>query len=385
MLWRPSPSRDGSTGKDDEWIVAGDQGVAAYRQDGKRVWVFETPEPVRSLDVADLNRDGRADIVAGCDDHHLYALDAQGRKKWEFVAKESQGSIDGPARVDYVRIADLEGDGKQEVVVGANWVHVFDSDGKLKWEKYMALRRGRICGDFVCGHVDDLDGDGKQEIVALFMTSYPLLQVFDPNGKKIVPASGGGHGGLNIDVPVSVATMNLFPGDPVKQIVYCGKSRLGFLWHDHKTREQAGGKVGGSFVAMTHFQPNPAQPPILIGANTICGVVGVKPRPKRNDRWINADQFWYRGLGEKISALLAADVDGDGQGEVYVGTKEGGIQVLSVVTGEPLAFARLSKGRITTFTSDPMSKRMLAGTDDGQVVCMGPVSAVQAPGKNQRD
>ena len=357
-------------GKDDEWIVAGDRGVAAYRQDGKKVWAFETPEPVRSLDVADLNGDGRADIVAGCDDRHLYALDAQGQKKWEFVAKESQGSIDGPARVDYVRITDLEGDGKQEVVVGANWLHVFDSEGELKWEKYMALRRGRICGDFVCGHVDDLDGDGKQEIVALFMTSYPLLQVFDPNGKKIPPASEGGHGGLNIDVPISVATMSLFAADPIKQIVYCGKSRLGFLWHDHKYKEQAGGKVGGSFVAMTHFQPDPAQPPILIGANTICGVVGVKPRPKRNDRWITADQVWYKGLGEKISALLAADANGDGQGEVYVGTKQGTIQVLSVADGEPLAFARLNKGSVTTFTHDPQRQRMLVGMDDGRILCL---------------
>ena len=353
-----------------EWIVARDTGVALYRPDGAEVWKFDTPQPVRCLDVGDLNRDGRADIVAGCDDVHVYGLDAQGHKKWTFVCKKSEGSIDGPARVDYVKIDDLDADGKPEVVVGANWLHVLDANGQLKWEKYMDYRRGRVCGDFVCGHVDDIDGDGRKEIIALFMTSYPLLQVFDPNGKKILPSGPSTHGGINIDVPIAVTALDLFGGQRAKQIVYCGRSRLGFLWHDHRPGEQAGGKVSGSFVAMASFQPDPTQPPVLLAADTICGIVAAKPKPKRHDRWIDATRLWYRSLGEKISALTAGDVDRDGQGEVYVGTKRGSIHVLDLANGATLGFARLKAGRVTAFTCDPKRRRMLAAMDDGRVVAL---------------
>ena len=357
-------------GGEDEWVVATEQGVASHRQDGARLWAFDTAGPVRSLDVGDLDGDGRTEIVAGCDDHHVYMLDSKGKQQWTFKCKTSQGSLDGPPRVDYVKIADLEGDGKQEIVVGANWVHVLDAEGKLKWEKYMAYRRGRISGDFVCGHVGDLDHNGAKEIVALFMTSYPVLQVFDRDGNVIVPKKPGAHGGINIDVPIAATVLDVFGSQQRKQIVYCGRSRLGLLWHDHKVREPGGGYYLGSFVAMTSFQADPTQRPILVAADTVCGVVGVKPRPERKDRWIRVDRIWYRGLGEKIGALLAADVNGDGQGEVYVGTRNGSVHVLNVAEGKTLGSARLSHGRLNAFTHDPKRKRMLAATDGGVVLCL---------------
>jgi hypothetical protein len=254
--------------------------------------------------------------------------------------------------------------------VGANWIHVLDAKGRLRWEKYMAFRRGRVCGDFVCGAVDDLDRDGTKEIAALFTTSYPLLQVFAPDGTMVLPKEKGEDGGINIDVPISVAALDLFGGEPAKQIAYCGKSRIGFLWHDHKMKEQAGGKVSGSFVAMAHFQPDPAQPPMLVGADSICGVVGVRPRAKRNDRWINADRTWYRGLGEKITALQTADTKGDGRGEVYVGTKRGSIFVLDILDGNVQAFARLRHGAVTALSHDDHNGRMLAATSNGRVICV---------------
>lgn len=357
-----------------EWIIGGDNGVGAYRPDGTRLWLFETEQPVRCLDVADIDGDGKPEVVAGGMDEHVRLLDANGRERWSFRCKPSAGSIDGPPAVDYVKVADLEGDGSKEVVVGANWVHVLDAAGKLKWEKYMAFRRGRITGDFVAGDVADLDRDGKQEVIGLFMTSYPLAIVYDTKGNIVMPADGpGGHGGLNIDVPFAVATMDLFGGGAMKQVICGCTSQIGFYWHDQKNKEQAGGKVGGTFVSMAHWQPDPGKRPIIFGADSMCGIRAIQPDPRRNDRWITAKSVWYRSLDEKITALLAADLDGDGTGELIAGTKMGNVYVLDASDGSVRGFARPAGARgrkpgVTSLAPDPGSQCVLVGRRDGAVL-----------------
>ncbi|MFQ5811493.1 MAG: FG-GAP repeat domain-containing protein, partial [Armatimonadota bacterium] len=358
-----------------EWLVGGDKGVAVYKPDGTRLWLFATEEPVQCLDVADLDGDGTPEVAVGGADEHVRVLDANGRERWSFRCKASQGSIDGPPAVDYVNVVDLEGDGKKELVVGANWVHVLDAAGKLKWEKYMAVRRGRISGDFVAGDVADLDGDGTQEVIGLFMTSYPLAIAYDADGNIVMPADGpGGHGGLNIDVPFSVATMDLFGGQTTKQIVSGGTSQIGLYWHDQKNKEQAGGQVGGTFVSMAHWQPDPAQRPTIFGADSMCGVWAIRPEPRRNDRWITANAVWYRSLDEKITRLLATDLDGDGSGEVVAGTKTGSIYVLSAEDGSVRGRAKSERPTaaggtgVTSLAWDGASQSVLVGRGDGSVL-----------------
>ncbi|NOZ21188.1 MAG: hypothetical protein GXP25_08865 [Planctomycetes bacterium] len=355
----------------DEWIVGGRSGVGLYESTGKKVWAFATEGDVRAIDVADLDGDGKPEIVFGCDDEKVRALDYQGKELWSFVCKESyQGTSSRPA-VDYVKISDLDGDGEKEIVAGANWVHVLSGDGKLKWEKYMDFRRGRICGDFICGDVADINGDGKQEIIALFLTSYPLMQVLNPDGKMIVPADykEDGHKGINVGVPVGVKALDLFGGGKTKEIIVCATKRgLRFFWHDQKRKEQGGGRVSGSFVKMCHFRPAPNDSANIIAANTICGVVGIKPLPKGKDRWIKTEKIWYTTLDEKITSLTAADLDSNGRGEVYVGTKAGNIYVLDVVSGVQKGLARIGGSPVVAFAELRNSSFLVAAKSDGTVV-----------------
>jgi len=353
----------------DEWVVGGKEGLGVYEADGRKLWTFATEGSVRTADVGDLDADGRPEIVFGCDDRRVHALDADGKEKWTFACKESNPSTSSPPAVDYVEISDLDGDGKREVVAGANWVHVLNGDGTLRWEKYMDFRRNRICGDFICGTVADLDGDGRKEITALFLTSYPLLQIFNADGKMIVPVGSAPHKGINIGVPKLVMALDLFGSGKEKQIVVADEGKLRFFWRDQKPREQAGGSIGGCFLKAAAFRADPASAPVIFAANDICGVCAVKPGPRGTDRRIKSTQLWYRTLDEKITALLAADLDGDGRGELYVGTKAGNIHIFKE-GGEPAGFARTFGAPVVAMVSWPSAKAVLAAKADGSVLVL---------------
>jgi hypothetical protein len=183
-----------------------------------------------------------------------------------------------------------------------------------------------------------------------------------------MPADGpGGHGGLNIDVPFAVATTDLFGGGKTRQIVCGCASQMGFNWHDQRNKEQAGGAIKGAFVAMACLKSSPTQPAMIFGADSMCGIVGILPEPKRNDRWINARIVWYRNLGVKVTALLAAQLTGDRSGQVIVGTKKGDVYVLDAKDGSVLGLERLNEDRITTLTLDAASRSLLAGTSEGSL------------------
>ncbi len=350
------------------WIVGTDNGVAAFRPSGERMWSFETGHPVRALDIGDINDDGIPEIVAGCDDHHVYLLDRSGKKVWSYKCKPSTDRNGGPPKVDFVEITDLEGDGKSELVVGANWVHVLKADGSLKWEKYMRFWRGMVVGDFACASISDINGDGSREIVAAFHASYPLFQVFDASGKVILPEGTKEGEGINISVPLQVDCVDLFGGKSTRNIVCTTTQAMNFFWSDHRPKEEGGGKVRGSFVASAYHQPDPNQRPLLFGADSMCGVKGIRPESKRSDRWIPAKVIWYRNLGEKISAIQAVETGEKDGGVIYIGTKLGSVYACRASDGETLGHARIPGPPVKCFALDIERKEILAARKDGHIL-----------------
>ncbi|HET6879927.1 MAG TPA: DUF2092 domain-containing protein [Pirellulales bacterium] len=102
--------------------------------------------------------------------HGLTALGADGGKRWSPSA--GQG-------IDDVWAADLDADGKDEVIVGYNGatgLHVFGSDGKQRWE---CTSIGNVW------HVTagDLEGDGAMEVITT--SAAGKIHVFDAQGKDI--------------------------------------------------------------------------------------------------------------------------------------------------------------------------------------------------------
>jgi outer membrane protein assembly factor BamB len=102
---------------------------------------------------ADLNGDGRDEVVAGSEDTGITVLDSAGKRLWNYNG-HPQGlalGLRGP-----LAAADLDGNGKQEILALTHFGPVcLNRDGSLRWE--------RFTGDDFNGAVvvADAEGDGK--------------------------------------------------------------------------------------------------------------------------------------------------------------------------------------------------------------------------------
>ncbi len=320
-----------------EWIVVGDEGATALKPDGTRLWQFATEQPCRALDVGDLDGDGKLEVAAGCDDEKLHMLSSDGSARWSFECKASTASLALAPAVDFVKIADLDVDGNPEVVVGANWVHCLDASGQVKWEEYLRFSRGRICGDFKDGAIADFDADGDLEVLALFRDSYHKAVIYDPAGNVEVPLDydKDHRYGVNTDLARSVLTTNLYGREDGLHFIVGGDNRIYTYWGYGSFAGQSGGRKSGCFPALACYRPE-GQYPIVFGATDMGAVIAYQVSEPRNDQWITLDTPWSQVIGERISALWAEDVTGDGGGELVVGAKSGAVHVLDALTGEVL-------------------------------------------------
>ena len=75
-----------------------------------------------SAALADLDDDGRLDVVAGALDQHVYAWDGRGRPIDGFPAKLATDGAPGAEIVTSPAVADLDGDGGLEIVIATNEV-----------------------------------------------------------------------------------------------------------------------------------------------------------------------------------------------------------------------------------------------------------------------
>ena len=113
--------------------------------------------------VADVDGDGKEDIVTGRNDGYVYALNAEnGELIWESRIPEFSSGY------EWATAADLDGDGLAEVVLTTlhGWVYMIDHDGTVLWRaKAEAYRPSAPT-------IADIDSDGEPEIVYGTATRY---------------------------------------------------------------------------------------------------------------------------------------------------------------------------------------------------------------------
>ena len=148
---------------------------------GKKIWHFSPGKPLNDVLIDDLDGDGESEIVTCCDNYRVYCLDREGKVKWEFNNQriEIRRQLPGeygvgryiPPEGEFIiaRAADLDGDGKKEVVAGSKTFQhgsrrVFGTlfaiahDGKVVWHTYQSG------GNPSALDIVDVDGNGRPEI-----------------------------------------------------------------------------------------------------------------------------------------------------------------------------------------------------------------------------
>jgi hypothetical protein len=142
--------------------------------------------------IADINADGALDVVVTTSTNYNHA---DGRKVWAWRASDGAGLPGWPVQssgqvVGSPAIGDIGEDGRPEVVVGtrAGWVHAYRSNGTEMWAR-VPNQAGEGGGEIV-GHavIADLDGNGSQDVAigngwgTFAMRGSDGARLFDPIG-----------------------------------------------------------------------------------------------------------------------------------------------------------------------------------------------------------
>jgi poly-gamma-glutamate capsule biosynthesis protein CapA/YwtB (metallophosphatase superfamily) len=300
-------------------------------------WRYPTNEMVWSVASADLDGDGRQEMVAGSYDKHMYALENDGRLRWRYALGAAVYCLD---------TGDLDGDGLEEVIAGGddNRIHALGAAGQLLWKWDLGSR--------VVGlRVEDVDGDGRGEVLAGSWNG----QLHLLNGEGTLRWS------LVADEGVSAVEVVDLDGDGCAEIVVA---------HREGTVSVIGCRGDLRWTYGTGDYVRELATSDTDGDGLMEIVVGSA------DGWVyvlssEGQLRWKVYLEDPVISVSAGDVDGDGRSEVVAGTGPDSPQVCMLSGGgERLWTFETQKSvwsvRMADLDGDGVLE-VLAGADDGNV------------------
>jgi len=155
-------------GRDEVVAAASDNCVYAISSNGALLWKTRLRSRIYQVAAADLDGDGRAETIAGCADKRIYCLVPDGKVRWQtdppprtYARPGYRGVLPFQGPIKIVLIADLDRDGRPEILLGSgNWrTYCYSSDGKLLWDECNWAHQP------TCAAAYDLNGDGVLEAI----------------------------------------------------------------------------------------------------------------------------------------------------------------------------------------------------------------------------
>ena len=163
-----------------EFVIGSYDGkVYAVRADGTELWSFDLVDPVIASPAVAALRRGEAPSLVVNSTKALYVLSNDGALKWRRDGiRQFDRSVRSPT------LADLDGDGTLEIIVGTDTgkLLVFDADGRLRWEYSTAGPQNRGLNPTTCLVVDRPEGAGK---ALCFAADNGILYFLDADGKEL--------------------------------------------------------------------------------------------------------------------------------------------------------------------------------------------------------
>lgn len=300
--------------------------------------------------VADLDGDGKPEIVAAGGGSNLVCLSNTGALRWRV---KLDGEVDWSAPV----IADVDGDGSAEIAVGMSngFIHCVSAAGAMLWK----VKLGGMASHFVAAA--DVNGDKKKELIA---AADRTLFCLDGSGRTIwrfsSPAgcSGAGVGDIDADGALEIVT------SCEDQTVYCLNCDGQVKWAYH------GGYSGGGHGGFT--------------PSSLCDIDGdgrlevIFGDGNGAVRCLDAagKERWYFPTGWHVWAQpTAGDIDGDGEMEVLAGFEDGAIICLdskgAVRWRFMTTFRVLSSPTLVDIDGDGRAE-VIVTSNDNFVYCLRP-------------
>src|SRR2546428_145702 len=261
--------------------------------------------------IADLDNDGRLDIVFGGTDGYVYCLDDHGNLKWRTLVASGQSVPFTP------QVADVDHSGRLSVVVSTNAPSVvrFNATGSIIWTYSSASVL------FTTPALVDVNGDGVLD--ALVGSNSRNLAAIDGRTGTPLPS---------YSVPVAAYTPTIADIDAngAPEILVDGDDKNMHAFALDGTQLWAANVPGGSFLegSIAFGDVNgDGSPEVVTGDVSNNGV--------ELALWAsNGTTAWYRSLPTyRQGGQTMADVNGDGIPEILLGVTSGTVYNLRGTDG----------------------------------------------------